>query len=161
MKKRKKGSLSIRLFSTIFIVIVLLNLLSIIGALSLSRSSRDNMIQEHRYLQQSYIDQLDRELEQAQIRMYDLSRSRLFFQTFSDDQEGADEYEKLRHQVELNNEINEWLGTFPLIDGYYIYDPDSETLIICGNDSGVILGISDSIKNLPVHFHRLWPPSAA
>ena len=144
-RKLNNKSITLRLFATVFVVVLLLNILSVIGTLSLSEASRRNVIQEHSYALSLYMNQLDRELSQAQSRMYDLSRSNEYNLATAPVDNSADPFETMRNRTLLTETLNGWLGQFPLIDGYYIMQPGTELLIICGSDSAFVLGLSDEL----------------
>lgn len=141
----KTRSITLRLFSTVFLVIVLLNILSIIGVLGLTSLSRKNMTQEYSYAMQLYMNQLDRELGQAQTRMYDLSHTYEYNLSMTDPETGADPYEILRSQVSVYNTMGSWLLHYPLIDGYFVYQEEKSLLIIDGEDSAAVYTISQEL----------------
>jgi len=147
-RNRNKKSITLRLFATVFLVVLLLNILSVIGTLSLSEASRRNVIQEHSYALSLYMNQLDRELSQAQSRMYDLSRSNAYGLAMSPLDNSENTYEILRNRTYVTETLNGWLGQFPLIDGYYILQPGTGLLIICGSDSAFVLKLSDELPGL-------------
>ena len=147
MKKNpKKKSITLRLFSTVFVVVLLLNVLSVIGTLGLSEASRRNIIQEYSYALSLYMNQMDRELSQAQTRMYELSRSNTYNTSMLADDAGKDAFEIMRTRTQLTETLNAWLGQFPMIDGYFILQPETGLLIICGGDSSYVLELTDKLS---------------
>ncbi len=147
-RRRNKKSITLRLFATVFLVVLLLNILSVIGTLGLSEASRRNVIQEHSYALSLYMNQLDRELSQTQSRMYDLSRSNDYSLATLPLDGSTDPYRILRSQTVMAETLNDWLGQFPLIDGYYIMQPETGLLIICGSDSVYVLNLSKDLMGV-------------
>ncbi len=145
--KPRVRSLTLRLFTTVTVVLLTLNVLSILSTLRLTAATRASMLREHSYVQSLYVNQLDRELAQTQTRLYSMSRSYDFSLALSRAEEGPAQYDALRSQVALNTEMKDWLAQFPLIDGYFIYQPEGDILIISGDDTRAIQEVTARLKD--------------
>ncbi len=146
-KRKQSRSLTLRLAVTVIVVMLTLNLLSIISALRLTSTTRESILQEHSYLQTYYTKQLDRELTQAQVRLYSMSRSYDFSTALSGAETGEAQYSALRSQVTLNTQMKDWLNQFPLVDGYFLFQPEGDLLIIAGDDSAAVQMIGEQLKS--------------
>ena len=145
-KRKQSRSLTLRLAVTVIVVMLTLNLLSIISALRLTSTTRESILQEHSYLQTYYTKQLDRELTQAQVRLYSMSRSYDFSTALSGAETGEAQYSALRSQVTLNTQMKDWLNQFPMVDGYFLFQPEGDLLIIAGDDSAAVQMIGEQLK---------------
>ena len=145
--KKQSRSLTLRLTLTVIVVMLTLNLLSIISALRLTSATRESVLQEHSYLQNYYIKQLDRELTQTQARLYTMSRSYDFSVALSGAESGEAQYSALRSQVTLNTQMKDWLNQFPMVDGYFLFQPEGDLLIIAGDDSEAVRMMGERLKS--------------
>lgn len=145
--KKQAKSLTLRLMLSLVLVLILLNLVSMISSLRLIATARKGILQEHSYLQSYYINQLDRELEQTQTRLYSMSRSYDFSMALSHASDSKGQYSALRSQVALKAQMKEWLTLFPMIDGYFIDQIEDGLLIISGDDTATTQVMTDYLRD--------------
>ncbi len=146
--RRKPRSITLYLFTSVIIVLLLINSLAIISANWLAQSAQENIVREHTYAQSLYVDSLDRELTEAQKRINLLCNSYAFYAATSQSyRTGEKQYEALRCQTELSSTMKEWLTQFPLLDGYFIYHGGSDVLVILGDDVQAVRYITKDAKS--------------
>lgn len=135
----KKGahhfSLALRLFTSVILGMLLLNVLTIYSTLRLGDSAEENILREYRQVQILYANEVEQELNQAQIRITDVSNAYMTAMAMSAAAaQDERQYEALRCRTELRIAMRNWQIWFPKTTGYYVYGRDANVLIYQGEN---------------------------
>lgn len=130
---RRTHSLTLRLFSTIILGMLVLNVLTLYSTHRLAEAARENTWGEYQQVQTMYADELGRQLRQAQERMDTLISSYQADMGTSPEALGDERaYEAARCQTEIASTLRGWSKQFPLITGYYLYGEKADVFIFQG-----------------------------
>ena len=144
---RRTHSLTLRLFSTIILGMLALNLLTLYSTHRLAETARENTWREYQQVQTMYADELGRQLRQAQERMDTLISSYQADMGTSPEALGDERaYEAVRCQTEIASTLRDWGKQFPLITGYYLYGEKADVLIFEGTGYQSSAWFSEEIR---------------
>ena len=149
--KRQNHSLTLRLFSTVVLGMLALNILTIFSTHRLAAVAQENTIREFNQIQVMYADELNRQLTQAKERISMISGSYLADMATSPEALGdLREYEAVRCQTEISTAWRNWKEQFPLITGYYLYGKKADVFIFEGTGYESSVWFSDAVHSAEV-----------
>ena len=127
-------SLTLRLFSTIVLGMLMLNALTIYTTHRLGEASQENILREYRQVQVMYANEISRQLRQGQERITSIGSSYLADmgtneKALSDERQ----YEAIRCQTEITTVMRVWQMESPAITGYYIYGKTADVFMFSGD----------------------------
>ena len=146
--KRRTHSLTLRLFSTVVLGMLALNILTIFSTRHLAAVAQENTIREFSQIQVMYADELNRQMTQAQERISMISGSYLADMSTNPEALGnLREYEAVRCQTEISTAWRNWKEQFPLITGYYLYGKKADVFIFEGTGYESSVWFSDAVRS--------------
>ena len=140
-------SLTLRLFSTVVLGMLALNILTLLSTHRLATAVQENTLKKYRQIQTMYADELTRQLTQAQERIGSISGSYLADMATSQEALGDQRaYEAVRCQTQISTAWRTWKEQYPLITGYYMYGTnaaaDIKETISVDSDQFVVLDVN-------------------
>ncbi len=146
--KQRSHSLTLRLFSTVVLGMLALNVLTLFSTQRLADAAQESAVRENRQIQRMYADELDRQLAQAQERIGRISASYLADMAVSPEALADQrEYEAVRCQTEISAAWRNWKEQFPLITGYYLYGKKADVFIFEGTGYESSVWFSDAVRS--------------
>ena len=135
MKKRTHHySLALRLFSSVILGMLALNILTIYSTQRLGESAEENILRKYRQVQVFYANEVEREMSEAQGRITDVSNAYMTAMAVSGAaMQDERQYEALRCRTELIIAMRNWQLWFPMTTGYYVYGRDVNVLLFQGD----------------------------
>ena len=125
-------SLTLRLFSTIVLGFVAVNIITLYITSYLKDFTRTSILREYRQVQEMYADEVTRQLTQAQERISILGSSYLVdMGTNAEALQDERQYEAVRCQNEINSAMKNWQFQYPAVTGYYVYGQTADIFIFC------------------------------
>lgn len=144
-------SLTLRLFSTVVLGMLALNILTLRSTHRLATSVQENTLKEYKQIQAMYADELTRQLTQAQERIGSISGSYLADMATSQEALGDQRaYEAVRCQTQISTACRTWKEQFPLITGYYMYGTNADVFIFEGTGYDSAVWFSDAVRSSAV-----------
>ena len=141
-------SLTLRLFSTVVLGMLALNILTLLSTHRLATAVQENTLKEYRQIQTMYADELTRQLTQAQERIGSISGSYLADMATSQEALGDQRaYEAVRCQTQISTAWRTWKEQFPLITGYYMYGTNADVFIFEGTGYDSAVWFSDAVRS--------------
>ena len=123
-------SLTLRLFSTIVLGFVAVNIITLYITSYLKDFTRTSILREYRQVQEMYADEVTRQLTQAQERISILGSSYLVdMGTNAEALQDERQYEAVRCQNEINSAMKNWQFQYPAVTGYYVYGQTADVFI--------------------------------
>jgi two-component system sensor histidine kinase YesM len=133
-KKTHTFSLAFRLSTSVILGMVLLNALTIYSTYQLGTFAEYGILREYRQVQVLYANEIEREMNQAQTRITDVSNAYMTAMAMSASAlEDERQYEALRCRTELTIAMRSWQIHFPMITGYYVYGSEIDVLVYQGD----------------------------
>lgn len=155
MIKQKKVSKSVffRLFLTLFLVLIPINVILIIYALFMFNNVKEQTYSERENVLSMYVASLDAAVEQMTTSFYRLaSEYDMLLLMQSDAQHSSDNIEWHSARTRLMNTYRQWLQDYPLIDGifsYYDYgDSGENSWAVRSTSPNVIPDINNRMMDL-------------
>lgn len=123
-------SLTLRLFSTIVLGFVVLNVITLYITGYLKNFTLSSILGEYRQVQVMYADEVTRQLAQAQERISSLGSSYLVdMGTSAEALRDERQYEAVRCQNEISRAMKNWQFQYPAVTGYYVYGRTADVFI--------------------------------
>lgn len=157
-KKSRFPSITFRLFSTIVVGMLLMNLFTIYITWRLADTAQTSVVHDLRQVQVLYANQIIQEMNLAQERINDIGGSYLTAMATSvEAAKDERQYEAMRCRSELNAAMRNWKFYYPMVHGYYIYGRNADMLSIEANSYEIYAWFADQIRGTaeePLSFFR-------
>lgn len=120
--KKIKKSVFFRLFLTILLVMIPINIILLIYAVFLFHNIRTQVYQEKEAVMEMYIDQMDSEIDQMMTRLYrQASDYDMLLLMQSDEAHSQSDIEWNGARNRLMNQYRDWIQDYTVVDGIYAY----------------------------------------